>query len=117
MLSPEDDPITHYLYGIAWEKAMERLPEHPQSTLGPVTRAEHLALLATLSDFASGVEENLLFATHQACLLEIPQAEIGRSCGISRQAVRQRFIKAAARYDSDDLAYFGDDFEGDSGYG
>ncbi|BFO13928.1 hypothetical protein SHKM778_03160 [Streptomyces sp. KM77-8] len=93
---PTDDPITLYLYGIAWEKAMERLPGPPHSTSGPVTSAEHLALLATLADFSAGLETNILTATYYACEFKVPQAEIGRSCGISRQAVRQRLAKAVA---------------------
>src|SRR4051794_31472771 len=56
MTLPLDDPITNYLYGLAWEKAIERLPEPPQSTAGPVTKKEHLALLSTLSDFSAGIE-------------------------------------------------------------
>lgn len=93
---PTDDPITLYLYGIAWEKAMERLPGPPHSTSGPVTSAEHLALLATLADFSAGLETNILTATYYACEFKVSRADIGRSCGISRQAVRQRLAKAVA---------------------
>ncbi|MEV6739477.1 sigma factor-like helix-turn-helix DNA-binding protein [Streptomyces sp. NPDC051104] len=96
MSLPLDDPITNYLYGLAWEKAIERLPEPPQSTSGPVTKEEHLALISTLADFSSGIETNILTATYYACQFEVSQAEIGRACGISRQAVRQRLARATA---------------------
>ncbi|WP_411079519.1 sigma factor-like helix-turn-helix DNA-binding protein [Streptomyces sp. cmx-18-6] len=96
MPRPTDDPITLHLYGIAWEKAMERLPGPPHSTSGPVTSAGHLALLATLTDFSEGLETNVLTATYFACEFKVTQAEIGRNCGISRQAVRQRLGRATA---------------------
>ncbi|MFB7786804.1 sigma factor-like helix-turn-helix DNA-binding protein [Streptomyces vinaceus] len=93
---PLDDPITLYLYGLAWEKATERLPGPPRSASGPVTSEEHLALLATLSEFSAGLESNVLTATYYACEFKVSQAEVGRACGISRQAVRQRLAKAVA---------------------
>ncbi|WP_107440640.1 sigma factor-like helix-turn-helix DNA-binding protein [Streptomyces sp. SAT1] len=77
-------------------EAMGRLPGPTHSTSGPVTSAEHLALLATLADFSAGLETNILTATYYACEFKVSQAEIGRSCGISRQAVRQRLAKAVA---------------------
>lgn len=94
MRLPLDDPITSYLYGLAWEKAMETLPTPPRSPAGPVSQHEHLALLSALSLFAAGVETNILTATYHACNFEVSQAEVGRACGVSRQAVRQRLAKA-----------------------
>lgn len=96
MSLPLDDPIVSYLYGLAWEKAIERLAEPPQSPSGPVTKKEHLALIAALADFSAGIETNILTATYYACQFQVSQAEVGRACGISRQAVRQRLAKATA---------------------
>lgn len=96
MTLPLDDPITNYLYGLAWEKAIERLAEPPRSTSGPVTKEEHLALISMLAEFSAGIETNILTATYYACQFQVSQAEIGRACGISRQAVRQRLAKATA---------------------
>ncbi len=96
MTLPLNDPITLYLYGLVWEKAIERLPRPPHSTSGPVTKEEHLALISTLVDFSAGLETNVLTATYYACQFKVSQAEIGRACGISRQAVRQRLAKATA---------------------
>ncbi|MFE5028076.1 hypothetical protein ACFRAO_33395 [Streptomyces sp. NPDC056656] len=115
MTLPPDDPITLYLYGLAWEKAMERLPEPPHSTSGPVTKEEHLALISTLADFSSGLETNTLTATYYACRFNVSQAEIGRACGISRQAVRQRLAKATEAHDRQ-YPYRDDDFEDYSDY-
>lgn len=105
MTLPSNDPITAYLYGLAWEKAMERLPEPPRSVLGPVTKEEHLALVSTLADFSAGLETNTLNATYFACQFGASQAEVGRACGISRQAVRQRLAKVAAAREERERQY------------
>ncbi|MGX5187643.1 hypothetical protein ACWKT5_34010 [Streptomyces avermitilis] len=115
MTLPPDDPITLYLYGLAWEKAMERLPEPRHSTSGPVTKEEHLALISTLADFSAGLETNTLTATYYACQFNVSQAEIGRACSISRQAVRQRLSKATEAHDRQ-YPYRDDDFEDYSDY-
>ncbi|WP_157876329.1 sigma factor-like helix-turn-helix DNA-binding protein [Streptomyces sp. Root264] len=118
MTLPLDDPIANYLYGLAWEKAIERLAEPPQSPSGPVTKDEHLALIATLSDFSAGIETNILTATYYACQFQASQAEIGRACGISRQAVRQRLAKATAAQEERKrrYAYWDYDYEGYDDY-
>lgn len=97
---PPDDPLAVHLYGLAWEKAIERLAGPPHSPSGPFTKEEHLALLATLSDLSAAMESTMLTATYWACSFEISQAEVGRACGISRQAVRQRLAKATAELEA-----------------
>ncbi|NEB76279.1 hypothetical protein G3I40_13760 [Streptomyces sp. SID14478] len=59
-----------------------------------MTKEEHLAFIATLSELSAGIETNILTATYYACRSNVSQADIGRTCGISRQAVRQRLGKA-----------------------
>ena len=95
MLLPTDDPIVRELYGLAWTQAQLRVSSPPRAPVGPFTKEEHLALLATLTEFTSAIETGLIVAASQAhTVFKISQADIGRACGVSRQAIRLRLAKS-----------------------
>src|SRR2546430_3948909 len=92
---PMSDPIAREVFKIAWKQAMNELRKPPRIGDGPTTEEEYLALIAVLGDLAAGVEANLLVAMDQAAtVFHVPHAAIGRACGVSRQAVRQRLERA-----------------------
>ncbi len=114
-----DDPIARELFDLAWKRTIKDLPNPPKARVGPASQNEYLALIRTLVDIADGIEVNLLVAMEQAAtVFHVPHAAIGRACGVSRQAVRQRLARAkaaAVRRRSDlsqwDRDYWDDDFD------
>lgn len=89
-----DDPVAHELFDLAWRRTVEGLPAPPIVGGGPASGEEYIALIETLTDFARGLEVNLRAAVQQAASLhQVPHAAIGRACGVSRQAVRQRLAR------------------------
>lgn len=91
------DPIARELYDFAWTRTIERLPGPPQASVGPASTDEYLAFIQTLAELAAGVEANLLVVMEQAATVyHVPHAAIGQACGTTRQAVRQRLLRARA---------------------
>jgi DNA-directed RNA polymerase specialized sigma24 family protein len=90
-----DDPTALNIFKIAWKQALNELSKPPRVSMGPTTEEEYLALVTVLDDLAAAVEVNLLAAMEQAAtIFHVSHADIGRACGISRQAVRQRLVRA-----------------------
>jgi hypothetical protein len=112
------EPIALELFRLAWERTLADLPAPLRPDVGPASQDEYLALLKTLATLAGGIEANLIVTMEQAAnVFHVSHADIGRACGISRQAVRQRLLRIEAEtakrrkqvYDSDH--YIDDYFE------